>query len=153
MALILILPVRPPRWGRRFLGQCVKCPKSAAAAVTGQLVVMALIWVVINVAFARDLEIMDILLNFCQYISIIGGWLGACSAWGWFPWVRGPLEPAAGSWGWCTLGLVPPLGVPCGGGVGPGLNQGSTYTCNAAQTATAAGTLMALVLCVCSFSA
>ncbi|GFR39733.1 hypothetical protein Agub_g215 [Astrephomene gubernaculifera] len=56
----------------RFLGNCVTCPHQRST-VLGYLVVLALLWIVINVSFARSVENLMVVVNFCQLLSIIVG--------------------------------------------------------------------------------
>ncbi len=69
----------------RFLGNCVPCP-AQHGTVIGYLVVVALLWVLINVAFARSVETLVIVINFCQFISIVVSfslqWPATVGGWG-----------------------------------------------------------------------
>ncbi|KAG2448436.1 hypothetical protein HYH02_006328 [Chlamydomonas schloesseri] len=56
----------------RFLGNCVSCPADASAVI-GYLLVMALLWITINVSFARAVENLMVIINFCQMLSIVVG--------------------------------------------------------------------------------
>ncbi|PNH08685.1 hypothetical protein TSOC_004720, partial [Tetrabaena socialis] len=54
----------------RLLGNCVRCP-GQATSVAGYLLVLAAVWIVINVSFARTIEHLMVVVNFCQLLSIV----------------------------------------------------------------------------------
>jgi hypothetical protein len=54
----------------RFLGNCVSCPNDGTKVI-GYLVVLALLWIVINLWFARAVENLMVIVGFCQLMSIV----------------------------------------------------------------------------------
>ncbi|GLC59944.1 hypothetical protein PLESTB_001556600 [Pleodorina starrii] len=54
----------------RFLGNCVSCPRNKSN-VLGYLLVLASLWILINVWLARAVENLMVIVNFCQFMSIV----------------------------------------------------------------------------------
>ncbi|EFJ40756.1 hypothetical protein VOLCADRAFT_99335 [Volvox carteri f. nagariensis] len=54
----------------RFLGNCVPCPRNKSN-VLGYLIILASLWILINVWFARAVENLMVIVNFCQLMSIV----------------------------------------------------------------------------------